>query len=81
MKVLAFIIVSMVVTLVLDSAFAQQQPADPAFMQKAITALQAQRNEAADKLAIEAARSMMLSEENAKLKADLDKLKPSDLPK
>lgn len=59
----------------LDAAIAQQQPGDPALIQKAITVLRAQRNEATDRLAGEAAQSMILSEENARLKAEIEALK------
>lgn len=53
----------------------QSPPADPAFLQKAIQSLQQARNNAQDQLAAEQARRMMLEEEVAKLKSDLDAAK------
>lgn len=63
--------------LLVSSAFAQQpqQPPDPAFMQKAIGAMQQQRNQAYDQAAIAEARAAQLADEVAKLKAELDELK------
>lgn len=61
-----------------------QQPApqaDPAFMQKALTALQAQRNAALDGQAAAQAQAAMLTEEVATLKKQIEDLKPkSDKP-
>jgi hypothetical protein len=65
------------------AAFAQQpqqQPADPAFMQKAIQALQTQRNQALDAQAVVEAKAMQLADEVAKLKTELDELKKKPEP-
>lgn len=70
---------SLLVLLVVSPALAQQQP-DPAFLQKAIIAMQAQRNAAQDSAAAESARAAMLADEVARLNAELDKLR-SEPPK
>lgn len=54
------------------AARAQTPQADPAFLNKAVQVLQQQRNNAQDQLAGEQARRIMVEEENAKLKAELD---------
>lgn len=63
-------------------ALAQQAPPpDPAFMQKAIAALQSQRNIALDAAASAEARANILTEENAALKKQIaDLAKPADQP-
>lgn len=69
-------IVLVVVVLLAPSALAQQpQPADPAFLTKAITVLQDQRNQALDGAAAAMARAITLEDENKKLKAELDAAK------
>lgn len=55
-------------------SLAWAQPADPAFMQKAITALQAQRNFALDQQASSEAKAQMALEEIARLQAQVAKL-------
>lgn len=60
--------------LTIAPAFGQQ--ADPAFMLKAITALQAQRNEALDSAATAQARAAVLSDELAKAQARIKELEP-----
>lgn len=57
----------------------QSPPADPAFLQKAIQSLQQARNNAQDQLAAEQARRMMLEEEVAKLKSDLEAKKAGEI--
>lgn len=54
------------------SAPAYAQQADPAFLQKAIAAVQAQRNNALDAAAVAEARAAQLADENAKLKAQIE---------
>lgn len=74
MQYLILIVVFLAGILIVDAAVAQQQ-SDPVFMQKVLTTVATQRDEANNRLAVEAARGAMLSEENAKLKAEVDKLK------
>jgi hypothetical protein len=70
------IVLAFVALLMTTSAFAQPQlPPDPAFLQKAITALQQQRNDALDRQAGSEAKASQLAEENAKLKAENEELK------
>jgi hypothetical protein len=71
MKVLAFLL------FMTASAHAQQPqlPPDPGFMQKAINALQQQRNDALDRQAGSEAKASQLAEENAKLKAEMEELR------
>jgi septal ring factor EnvC (AmiA/AmiB activator) len=84
------ILISLVIVAALASpALAQQQQPDQAFMQAAIAALQAQRNQAMDNLAASEAKSAMATEqigaargqvskltfENTKLKAENEALK------
>lgn len=61
--------------LVSSTAFAQQQP-DPAFLQKAIVALQAQRNQALDAYAVDEAKIATLNEEIAKANTRIKELEP-----
>lgn len=63
---------------VFNAASAQQL--DPDFLQKAISAVQAQRNAALDKAAVMEAQATKLAEENAKLKAEIDELKKKKDP-
>lgn len=56
-------------------AFAQQQP-DPAFLQKAIAALQIQRNQALDAYVVDEAKIATLNEEIAKANARIKELEP-----
>lgn len=55
-------------------AFAQHQPADPAFLQRAISAMQAQRNQAMDAAAVLQARADGLQDELSKAQAKLKEL-------
>lgn len=63
------------------SPAAAQQPQpkqdDPAFMQRALTALQAQRNQALDYAAVEAARVAALTEELGKAQTRIKELEKS----
>mgnify|MGYP001562945755 CR=1 FL=1 len=56
------------------SAFAQQQPLDPAFLHRAISALQAQRNQSMDTAAVSEARAAGLADELAKAQARIKEL-------
>ena len=58
--------------LFVPAAGSAQQTPDPAFLQKALTAMQAQRNQASDAQAVLEARLSMANEELAKAK---DKIK------
>lgn len=69
MKILAFSLF----TLLSVPAFAQQP--DVASYAKAVTVLQSQRNQAMDGAATAEVRVMTLAEENATLKAEIEKLK------
>jgi hypothetical protein len=68
-----------VLSLVLSSAFAQQQQPDPAMMRRIIPVLQQQRNAAfadvSDRLALAEAKAAQLAEEVEQLKAQLAKTK------
>lgn len=55
-------------------ALAQQQPPDPATLQRAIAAIQQQRNAALDQAASMQIEAQRLADENAKLKARVDEL-------
>lgn len=52
----------------------QQQPADPAFLQRALTAMQAQRNQAQDVAVISEAKAAGLAEELAKVQTRIKEL-------
>lgn len=68
--------ICIILALAATPALAQQQPApDPAFLQKAIMALQAQRNTALDGQAAAEARANMLAEEAATLRKQLEEAK------
>jgi hypothetical protein len=54
--------------------YAQQQQADPAFMQRAITSLQTQRNNAFDAAAVAEAKAAGLTEDLAKANAKIKEL-------
>lgn len=57
-------------------AYAQQsQQPDPATLQRAITAIQQQRNAALDQAATFQIEAQRLADENAKLKAEIEALK------
>lgn len=71
--------VAVILFMVMAPAFAQQQPPDPASLQKAIVVLQQQRNNAMDQAAGAQAEAMRLVDENAKLKAEIEALKKPDL--
>ena len=67
--------VILILTLICTStAFAQQGPPDPAFLQKAITALQQQRNSVMDQLAATQAQFEMTKDELAKVQAHVKEL-------
>lgn len=63
-------------TMLVTSAFAQQQP-DPTFMQRAITSLQAQRNAALDAQTIAEAKLAGVTEDLAKAQARIKELEGS----
>lgn len=71
--------------LIVSPAMAQQQPTtDAATLQKAISVLQSQRNQAMDALAGAQTSVEMISEENRKLRLEIEELKkkvPKDEPK
>ncbi len=69
----------LILTLLAAPALAQQQP-DPATLQRAIAAIQAQRNAALDQSASMQIEVQRLADENAKLKAELDALKKPQPP-
>jgi hypothetical protein len=69
------IVIALLLLAVPAHAQQPQLPPDPAFMQKAITALQQQRNDALDRQAGSEAKAAQLAEENAKLKAENEELK------
>jgi len=56
-------------------ALAQQRP-DPAFLEKALTSMEAQRNSAMNAHAATEARLALANEEIARLKAEIEKLTP-----
>jgi hypothetical protein len=62
------------ILLAISSSALAQQP-DPVFLQKAIAAVQAQRDAANNNAAIETARAAMLADEVAKLKAEIEEMK------
>lgn len=65
-------------------AHAQPAPPDPAFLQQALGAMQAQRNQALDQAAVETARAAMTAAELEKAKARIKELeapKPAEPPK
>lgn len=62
-------------------ALAQQAP-DPVFLQRALTAMQAQRNQAMDAQAISTAQAAGLADDLAKAQARIKELEPKlDEPK
>lgn len=73
MKLLFSVLVAL--SLVAIPLAAQQQP-DPATLNKILANMQAQRNQAMDAAAMQAARADMLAEELAKVKDELTKSKP-----
>jgi len=56
-------------------ALAQQAPLDPATLQRALAAVQQQRNAAMDQTASAQIEAMRLAEEVAKLKAEIEAIK------
>lgn len=73
---------AIVLALISTPAFAQQQP-DPAFMQRALAALQNQRNTAMDSAAAAEAKAAGLADDLAKANAritDLEKPKSEPAP-
>lgn len=61
--------------LLASPAFAQQAP-DPAFLQRALTALQTQRNVAMDSAAVAEAKLAAMADELAKAQARIKELEP-----
>lgn len=77
MKYLVLAILALLAT----PALAQQQPPDPAFLQRFLGAMQAQRNQALDVAAVGEAKAQGLAEDLAKAQArikELEQNKPSD---
>lgn len=70
-------VIMLIIGLFLNSALMAQQGPDPIFLQKALAAVQVQRDTANNNAALEAARGAMLTDEVAKLKAELEELKKS----
>lgn len=66
---------ALALTLLATPALAQQQPPDPATLQRAIAAIQQQRNAALDQAATFQIEAQRLADENAKLKAEIEALK------
>lgn len=62
-------------------AIAQQAAPDPAFLQKALSAVADQRNQALNNLAVVQAQLDQMREESAALKKQIEDLKPKDAPK
>jgi hypothetical protein len=62
-------------------ALAQQTLPDPAFLQKALSAMQAQRNQAMDALAVSDAKAQMVAEDLAKANTRIKELEPKPEPK
>jgi TolA-binding protein len=75
----------LLVLLFWTTSFALAQQADPVFMQRAISALQTQRNSALDAQVVAEAKVTGLTEDlnkaNAKIKELEEQLKPKDTPK
>lgn len=63
------------IALIATPALAQQHPPDPATLQRAIAAIQAQRNAALDQAASMQIEAQRLGEENKKLKDEIEALK------
>jgi hypothetical protein len=66
-----------VILAIASPAIAQQQP-DPAFLQRAVNALQAQRNQALDAAAIAQARAAGLTDDLAKAQERIKELEPRE---
>ena len=66
---------AILLSLLVTPAFAQQQPPDPATLQRAIAAIQAQRNAALDQAASMQIEAQRLAEDNQKLRAEIESLK------
>lgn len=66
---------SLLLLLALTSSASAQQP-DPIFLQKAITAVQTQRNLAMDAAAVAEAKAAQLSDDLAKAQARIKELEP-----
>jgi hypothetical protein len=64
-----------IVATLLASSSAFGQDANLPLLQRAVEVVAGQRNEAANKLAITEAQKQLLSDENAKLKAEIEELK------
>lgn len=62
--------------LLASTASAQQQAPDPAFLQRALSVMQAQRNQAMDTAAVQQARADGLADELAKAQARVKELEP-----
>lgn len=70
------VLIGLLLLLLLAAPALAQQTADPAFLQKALQALQAQRNAALDGQAAAEARAALLTEEVDKLRKQVEDLKP-----
>lgn len=71
---------ALVFVLLASPAVAQQQQPDPAFLQRAITVLQAQRNAALDQAAGAEARVAQIADDLAKAQARIKELEPKAAP-
>lgn len=77
MKIIVFIVVAMACAMTLDAALAQQQR-DSISLPKYLEIMQADRNAAFERAAYWEARAVLLTDELAKLNAELAKLKSSE---
>lgn len=66
---------ALLLTLFANPALAQQAAPDPVTLQRAVSAIQQQRNAALDQAASFQIEVQRLTEENAKLKAEIEALK------
>jgi hypothetical protein len=69
-------LIVVIAILALASAASAQQAPDPAFLQRAVTAIQTQRNQALDVAAAQQARADGLADDLAKAQARIKELEP-----
>ena len=76
-------LIALAIALMTTAAFAQDnvQGADPEFTQKALSALQGQRNRAMDEAAVAEAQLAKVQKENVDLQKQIDDLKKAGPPK
>lgn len=72
-----------VLALAAAPAFAEQQPADPAFLQRALDSVATQRNNALNSAAVQEARASLLEEQVKRLEARIKQFEanPANPPK